>query len=250
MVKTDMNRFVLLLILFMPIMTIAEPIYIDDKAMAGLHQDKSVDSPIIKVLPGGTSLEIIRRDTPMSQVKEPGGTSGWMENKYLADIAPGRAQLQAALDQISKLESEIAVLKSGAGTATNTNTPDQNPEKLAAVTKENEELKQLLKSERLRIGELQTQTAELRNKLAKNNGDDDLMKQLDTLAREKAELERELNNIRTEALSPDEKINFEIGAFDWKKMLISVAISLFAGFIGGLFVLDWINRRKHGGFRI
>jgi SH3 domain protein len=245
-----MNRFVLLMILSMPIMTIAEPIYVDDKAMAGLHQDKSVDSPIIKVLPSGTTLEIIKRDTPMSQVKEPAGTSGWMDNKYLVDIAPGRAQLQSALDQISKLEAEIAGLKSGSNTTANTNTTGQDSESLAAITKENEELKQLLKSERLRIGELQTQTAELRNKLAKNSDNDDLMKQLDALAREKAELEKELNDTRTETPSSNDKINLEIGAFDWKKMLISIAISLFAGFIAGLFMLDWINRRKHGGFRI
>ncbi len=231
-------------------MTIAETIYIDDKAMAGLHQDKSVDSPIIKVLPSGTTLEIIRRDTPMSQVKDPGGASGWIDNKYLADTAPGRAQLQTALDQISKLEVEIAGFKSGAGTTTNINTTGQSTETLAAVTNENEELKQLLKSERLRIGELQTQTAELRNKLAKNTGDNDLMKQLDTLAREKAQLERELNDIRAVAQPSNNKINFEIGEFNWKKMLISIAISLFAGFITGLFVLDWINRRRHGGFRV
>jgi SH3 domain protein len=245
-----MNRFVLLMILLMPIMTVAESVYIDDKVMAGLHQDKSVDSPIIKLLPSGTKLEIIRRDTPVSQVKEPGGASGWMDNKYLADTAPGRAQLQAALEQISKLEAEIADLKSGADMTTNINTIGQSSESLAAVTNENEELKQLLKSERLRIGELQTQTAELRNKLSKNTGDNDLMEQLDTLAREKTELERELNNMRTVAQPSNNKINFEIGEFDWKKMLISIAISLFAGFIAGLLLLDWFNRRKHGGFRI
>jgi predicted nucleic acid-binding Zn-ribbon protein len=133
---------------------------------------------------------------------------------------------------------------------TNINTTGQSSESLAAVTNENEELKQLLKSERLRIGELQTQTAELRNKLSKNTGDNDLMEQLDTLAREKTELERELNNMRTVAQPSNNKINFEIGEFDWKKMLISIAISLFAGFIAGLFLLDWFNRRKHGGFRI
>jgi SH3 domain protein len=245
-----MNRFILLLILLMPIVTIAESVYIDDKVMAGLHQDKSVDSPIIKVLPSGTTLEIIRRDTPVSQVKEPGGASGWIDNKYLADIAPGRAQLQAAQERISKLEAEIVDLKSSGNTAANINTTGHGTESLAAVTNENEELKQLLKSERLRIGELQTQTAELRNKLSKNTGDNDLMEQLDTLAREKTELERELNNMRAVAQPSNNKINFEIGEFDWKKMLISIAISLLVGFIAGLFVLDWINRHRHGGFRI
>jgi uncharacterized protein YgiM (DUF1202 family) len=241
-----MKRYVILLMLLMPIMVIAEPVYIDDKVMVGLHQDKSVDSPLLKVLPGGTTLEIIRRDTPLSQVKDPDGMTGWIDNKYLTNTAPGRAQLQTALDQISKLEAEIAGLKSGT-VATATSGADD----VVKITKENEELKQLLKSERLRIGELQTQTAELRNKLAKSNGgDSDLIEQLDTLAREKAELEKKLSNIQSGAQYSPEKVRLEIGEFDWKKMLISVAISLLAGFIAGLLVLDWINRRRHGGFRI
>jgi len=119
------------------------------------------------------------------------------------------------------------------------------------ITKENEELKQLLKSERLRIGELQTQTAELRNKLAKSNGgDSDLIEQLDTLTREKAELEKELGKIKTGTQPSQEKIKLEIGEFDWKRMLIAVAVSLLIGFIAGLLLLDWMNRRRHGGFRI
>jgi uncharacterized protein YgiM (DUF1202 family) len=241
-----MKRCVILLMLLIPAMVIAESVYIDDKLMVGLHQDKSVDSPILKVLPGGTTLEIVRRDTPLSQVKDPDGTTGWIDNKYLTDAAPGRAQLQTALDQISKLEAEIASLKSAA-----VSTAPTGPDDVVKITKENEELKQLLKSERLRIGELQTQTAELRNKLAKSNGgDSDLIEQLDTLTREKAELEKELGKIKTGTQPSQEKIKLEIGEFDWKRMLISVAVSLLIGFIAGLLLLDWMNRRRHGGFRI
>lgn len=240
-----MKRCVILLMFLIPAMVIAESVYIDDKLMVGLHQDKSVDSPILKVLPAGTTLEIVRRDTPLSHVKDPDGTTGWIDNKYLANAAPGRAQLQTALDQISKLEAEITALKSGAAPTTSTGAAD-----LIKITKENEELKQLLKSERLRIGELQTQTAVLRNKLAKSSGNTDLAEQLDTLAREKAELEKELSNLKTNAQPSTDEIRFEIGDFDWKKMLISVAVSLLIGFIAGLLLLDWFNRRRHGGFRI
>lgn len=241
-----MKRSVILLMFLIPAMVVAEPVYIDDKLMVGLHQDKSVDSPILKVLPGGTTLEIVRRDTPLSQVKDPGGSTGWIDNKYLTDAAPGRTQLQTALDQISKLEAEIASLKSATVATAPTRADD-----VVKITKENEELKQLLKSERLRIGELQTQTAELRNKLAKSNGgDSDLIEQLDTLTREKAELEKELGKIQTGAQPSQEKVKLDIGEFDWKRMLISIAVSLLAGFIAGLLLLDWMNRRRHGGFRI
>lgn len=242
-----MKRCVLLLTLLAPALPAAEPVYIDDKVMAGLHQDKSVDSPILKILPSGTTLELLRRDTPLSQVKDPDGATGWMDNRYLVDTAPGRAQLQAALDQISKLETEIAGLKSRSADVA----ADQDTVPLEKIKRENEELKQLLKSERLRIGELQTQTAELRNQLAKNNGGDTgLLAQLDTLAREKAALEKQLSSLQAGSGSSPEKIRLEIGEFDWRKMLVSVAVSLLAGFITGMLVLDWMNRRRHGGFRI
>lgn len=249
---TRRRRLVLAALLLLSPLLAAETLYIDDKIKVGLHQEKSVDSPILKVLSGGAALEVIKRDTPLTQVKDADGANGWIDNRYLATAAPGRAQLVAAEEKIKKLEAEVAGLKTGssANTAT-TGAAAGNDSKLAAIAKENDELKQLLKSERLRVGELQAQTAELRNKLDKANDNSGLLEQLDALTRDKTELQNQISVLQAgKAKISREAMQLDIGEFDWEKMLISIGISLAAGFIVGLYVLDLIVRRRHGGFRV
>lgn len=221
---------------------VAETIYIDDKVMVGIHQEKSTDSVILKLLPSGTPLQVIKQDKPLTQVKSPDGTTGWIDNKYLVNTAPGRAQLQAAEEKITQLENEISTLKSGATTGNNQNNPD--------LTKENEELKQLLKSERLRVGELQAQTAELKNKLGQETNNEEITRQLEKLSREKAELQQQISNLQTASDTEKENINLDMGEFNWKKMLITIVVSLAVGIGFGIYLLDLMIRRRHGGFRV
>lgn len=223
----------------------AEDIYLDDKIMVGLHQDKSVDTPIIKLLPGGTRLELVKRDTPLSQVRDAEGTFGWIDNDYLTDTPPGRAQLQMALDKVARLETEIANLK----TTPTVGIQPEEKQQTSGLEKENEELKQLLKSERLRVGELQAQTADLKNKLGNRPDNSELTNQLQHLRKEKTDLEKRIASIHTGG-NTERKVTVDIGESDWKKLLIYVGASLVLGFFLGLYMLDLVIRRRHGGFRI
>lgn len=234
--------YIIVLLLLTTSRVWADTLYIDDKVLVGMHQENSVDSPILKVIPSGTALDVIKQDKPLSQVKGPDGTTGWIDNKYLVKTAPGRAQLQEAEDKISQLEAQVSALKS--------NTAPENPSTDKNLAKDNEDLKQLLKSERLRVGELQAQTAELKNKLAHENNNDESAKKLETLASENAGLKKQIDNLQKTAGNPSKKINIDLGAFNWKKMLISISISLILGFAAGIYVLDLIIRRRHGGFRV
>lgn len=224
---------------------LAEDIYLDDKVMIGLHQDKSVDAPIIKLLPGGTKLELIKRDDPFSQVRDNEGTYGWIDNNYLTDTEPGRAQLQKALDKISTLEAENENLKSSPAAGGKMEEKQQPSD----MEKENKELKQLLKSERLRVGELQAQTADLKNKLGNRPDNLKMEKQIKQLKREKNDLENEVKSLRSEK-NTEPGIIIDIGEPDWKTMFIYACASLLIGFLLGLYILDLLNRRRHGGFRI
>ena len=224
----------LLLVILMPLPGFAATIYIDDKVMVGLHQDKDVDSPIIKTLPSGTVLELLKRDTPLSQVKEPAGSSGWIDNRYLADAAPGRAQLAQLQEKAAKLETELSTLKANSQNASPPAGADA--QKLAGLLKENEELNQQLKSERLKTGELQAQAAELRNQLS-----------------QAATQERS-------ASGSDATTDAAAGASDifglstdypgWRALLTGIIICIVIGLLGGAFLMDWRNRQRHGGFRI
>lgn len=222
-----------------------EDIYLDDKVMIGLHQDKSVDTPIIKLLPGGTKLELIKRDSPLSQVRDAEGTYGWIDNNYLTDTPPGRAQLQNALDKVATLEAEIVNLKT---LPADISKPEEK-QQASTLEKENEELKQLLKSERLRVGELQAQTADLKNKLGNRPDNSKITQQMQQLKQEKSDLEKRISSLQS-GNNTEPGITINIGEPDWKILLIYAGVSLVIGILLGLYILDFVNRRRHGGFRI
>ena len=50
------------LLLSLPATVIAETAYVTDKLMAGIHQDNTTGSIIIKVIPTGTKLEILKQE--------------------------------------------------------------------------------------------------------------------------------------------------------------------------------------------
>lgn len=245
MFKITTHLIMSISLLMLSVIAWAEDIYLDDKIMIGLHQDKSVDTPIIKLLPGGSRLELIKRDTPLSQVRDTEGTYGWIDNNYLADTPPGRARLQTALDKVATLEAEISDLKTSPPEAGNRDDRQQASD----LEKENEELKQLLKSERLRVGELQAQTAELKNKLGNRPDDSKIAKQIQQLKQEKSDLEKKISSLQSDK-NTEPGITIDISEPDWKALLIYTGVSLVIGIFLGLYLLDLVNRRRHGGFRI
>lgn len=226
----------LVLILFMPLPGFAETVYIDDKVVVGLHRDKDIDSPITKTLVSGTALELLKRDTPLSQVTEPGGASGWIDNRYLTDTAPGLAQLQQLQEKAGKLEAELSALKAAAPNASAPAGADA--QNFSALAKENEELNQQLQSERLKTGELQAQAAELRNQLSQ------------AATRSGADANDAGTGDDSAAAVPAEKPGFNPGERGWRFILASVLVCIAVGMAGGIFFMDWLNRRRHGGFRV
>ena len=66
----------------------AETVYITDSLLVGLHEEKSIDSAILKVLPTGTTLEVIKRDNEFVNVRDPKGVTGWISNSYLITNDP------------------------------------------------------------------------------------------------------------------------------------------------------------------
>ena len=68
----------------------AEIVYVTDEVKIGLHKEPSNESPIIKLVPSGTTLNIIERENDLIHVEEPEGVRGWINSqKY----ALGRTEL-------------------------------------------------------------------------------------------------------------------------------------------------------------
>ena len=240
-----LNYILLFCLLTFTVTVAAKTVFINDRVMIGIHQEKSVDTPIVKLVPGGTSLDLIKQDEPLSQIRDPDGIIGWVDNTYLTETEPGRAQLAAAESKMEKLAEELEQLKSVTGPAAT----EQDGDPGNSLLKENEELKQLLKSERLRVGELQAQTAELKNRLSGMPQPSVDTGMLDELSSENKLLRQELEKSRT-TINTREPVEISLGDLDWKKLLIVIAVSLLTGIVTGIYLLDLKLRKRHGGFRI
>ena len=242
-IKVGLLFFLLPLI---PVTIQAETVYITDSLLVGLHEEKSIDSPILKVLPTGTTLEVIERDDDFIHVRDPKGVSGWISNSYLISNNPDKNEIMdegAAQSKIRELEAELQNIKLQQAK------PDQetiiNADEIAKLKNENKTLKQKIKSDKLKSGELQANLAELRNQISQAGDNNKLSSELQLLAEKNAGLEDEIKQLQkgsnTEVSGPN---NSKLS-----NLIIGSGIALLAGLLFGIFIMDWLQRRRHGGLR-
>jgi len=209
----------------------AETVYVTDQLSVGLHEDKSVDSPIIKVINTNTALKIIKRDENMSYVREPEGGSGWVDNSYVMQ-QPG-ATNQA---KTTKLMSDLAAARST----------------IVQLRNENKALQQQFKSERFKAGRLNIELAELRKRIGQNNDNASLYRELERLEEENRVVQIQL----AKAMGPagaDDPENLNAGSLKspgWNNVFIYVGFTLLTGIGFGLYIMDRVVRRRHGGLRL
>ena len=211
----------------------AETVFVSGRVKAGLHEDKTLDSAITKLVASGTALEIIKREENLSFVRDPDGTSGWIDNSYLDADSPAPAgQLKEAIERGDVLErrlaeatQQIADLSAGRLVAAGTATESQRYETLK---KQHADLDQQLKAERLNSGELQAQLAELKKRL-----------------------EVQLSGEAIQGGGADTGAEATAGiTLPWSNFATGLAIALIAGLLAGIYLMDYLNRRRHGGFRV
>ena len=211
----------------------AETNYVVDQLMIGLHKDSTTDSPIVKLVPSGTALEILSRENDLVRVREPEGTTGWVHQRYLIATPPDNTRLLELQKRNTALEKEIQQLQSGARTV---------------ASGDNKELEQQLNSERLKVGELQAQLADLKANLGTIDDNDELLEELERLRQANNELVSQLAmaGIETPKKNTDPLLNTK----NWKVIAIALLCLFALGAAAGAFLLDYINRRRHGGFRV
>ena len=210
----------------------AETIYVIDELKIGLHQDRTVDSPIIKLIPSGTALTVIERDNNLVHVQESEGVRGWINSKYVLTEKPGKAR-------VNELEKEIELLKSAAGANTSSN--DVSAQK---------QLEQQLNSERLKNGDLQAQLADLKARIANIDNSDAFLADIDKLKNENEQLRSQLQSSGIEAQTDASNVMNSFSLEGWKQKATAFIIALIIGMVAGAFILDHLNRRRHGGFRV
>ncbi len=215
---------------------VAETNYVTDELKIGLHKESSTDSPILKLIPSGTALDVLSREQELVRVTEPGGLSGWVHQRYLLETAPDRSRVLELQKQNSALSQQLQKLQAQPGTPAE------------AVDERNvKELEQKLNSERLKVGELQAQLADIKSNLNSIGTSSAAEQQLQELRQANSDLVAQLqaNGIEVE--------NAESGLVDyqnWKPIAISLLLLFIIGMVAGAYLLDYTNRRRHGGFRV
>ena len=207
----------------------AEVAYVTDKIKIGLHQEPSNESPIIKLVPSGTKLNIIERENDLIYAEEPEGVRGWVNSQNILNSKPGRTKV-IELETVNKeLEKKILTLQNESG-------------KLIS----NEELEKKLNTERLKVGELQVELTNIKSKAGNIESNEKLLADISHLKNANKQL---INQLESSGIVSDENGN-QISSKNSSLKFISFMIIFIFGIIGGILILDFINRRRHGGFRV
>lgn len=252
--KNNELKNLLILLFIAPVTAVfAETTYVTDEFSVGLHEDKSSDSPIIKLVQSGSDLEIVKQEDTFTYVRDSDGTNGWIDNTYLKDEAPSVElsqtqvlEIQRLQQQLAEAQTEIDKQKLAAQSAGN------NDSGFATLQTEYKSLQQAFNSEQLKAGELQVQLAELRKRIGQDNDNASLYNEIEGLEQDKKQLEIQLAAIlEREGLADlDTPVQSNSSESSWRNTLIYYSITLFLGFCGGIYLMDYFNRRRHAGLRI
>ena len=204
----------------------AQPVYVVDQLFVGVHADKSRRSAILELVATGTALEVLNREGTLLNVKTPNGTQCWVEQQFVAAEKPAplrlvrvEAERDKALKTISSLEAEVENLRLLAQEAVR-RTSDTESQKLVTeldrLRGENRELRETIAS-------AETQLAHL----------------------------AEAHAPPVEAVEPPAPWYFFVDPTELKPWMGWLAVALFgAGLVFGIYAMDYIQRRRHGGFRL
>lgn len=223
----------------------AETVYITDQLQIGLHAEKSLGSPIVKIVATGTPLELIKTEAQLSFVREPGGTGGWIDNSYISPTSSANVLLRNAESRIRSLEASLTDLQQNQ-TAADLGDPPPSADEILL-------LQQQLDEERQRSKQLQNQIQNPGNPAGPADSEDSLFAKIEELSEDNTQLKQQLASVientpaqQVKTLSADSATNW----FTIKNILISISILLVAGMLIGVYLMDFISRRRHGGFRI
>ena len=86
----------------------AETLYVAERLRIGLRAEVAETSPVVKTVETGTPLEVIDRLETFVHVRDPQGTAGWIEARYLSPEAPARLQLVKLQEDMTKSRKETA----------------------------------------------------------------------------------------------------------------------------------------------
>lgn len=247
-------RFLIILV-FLALSTslLADTMYVIDKLVLGMHESQSPDSDLVKALPTGTPLEVLERDGKFAKVRAPDGSSGWVDAGYLMKDKPAQLVILELEDKFRR--SNEALAKSDRALKKMRRQVDKL-EKQAGNTRSQVSDTQLTK--------LQDENSSLRAQLEKatadaaNTSQDEVAQvKIAALNSANAELQQRIDAALTalgqtpagDSSTPN-ATNKNESVASWKWLGLTTIIALILGIIGGVIIVDRMNLKRHGGFRL
>ena len=213
-----------------PIKINAEVTYVTDEVKIGLHKEPSNESPIIKLVPSGTKLNVIERENDLIHVEEPEGVRGWVNSQNVLNNKPGKTKVIELETINQELEKKIGSL---------------TKESKKSISQE--ELEKKLNSERLKVGELQVELTNIKSKAGNIESNKKLLADIQQLKNANKQL---IGQLESSGISNEVGENNTTHENHISSSPLSLIIIFVIGIIGGILILDYINRRRHGGFRV
>lgn len=179
--------FTLLLTLGLTAPVLAESLYITtEQIKIPMRSGTSNQHRILRMLPNGTKMDVleVNKDAGYTQVRTSGGTEGWVQSQYLANIPSARDRLTSAQKKLAEMELQN----------------NERAAKLAEAGNTRESL--LIKNQQLQADNktLNTQLAEIRrtasNALALDSENKQLKNKLLQLEREQQNLVQENDSLK------------------------------------------------------
>jgi SH3 domain protein len=228
----------------------ADSAYVIDKLLVGIHENEDLQSTIVKVLPTGSKLEVLARKNKTAQVKDADGIVGWVDAAYLMPDAPAATQLEQLKRDKQALADRLKALESGKAK------PGDDGGRVDELTNENTELKSQLSAQKLKASELESEVSNLRkaSESAPEGVDGEMLAELRKSNAELTELleeaEDEIETLEDRLSETDGSSSVGSGG-NVSGLAIGLVILLLLGsFVGGVALMDYRNRRRHGGFRV
>jgi len=209
----------------------SQPLYVIDHLAIGLHESQSLASPILRVLPTGTSLDVLLVEENFVRVRTDDGVEGWVDATYVmeerpaqlalleleAEFVDSKHELEVAHAEIESLTAKLESLKNAqAGQASNEKATSDALREMQRLAQENQTLMNEL--DELKSTDRQPQVGSASNTPS------------------------------TEGRRRPPVVGGFLGLGKWHWIMVGALMVLTFG-LGG-YVVDWSVRRRHGGFRI
>ena len=258
--------FCFVMLLAIPTLVPAQTAYVIDQLQVGVHTERSLHSPLVKVLSTGTALEIVESDETFARVTMVDGTQGWVDARYLSAEKPASLLLEEAASETAKLRAELSTVEQSVLDVTDKMHVAQERAALSETT---------LEAVRQTQRELEDALGEAR-RTVETPVPSDMLRDMQHLAEENQELKQQLAALESSTLqdqSGAESVSITpmagrhgepvptiswpnsanpfasiINWHPWQWMLLGSTLLLAFG-IGG-YLVDYSVRRRHGGFRV